>query len=650
MPNVCSAGADRNAGMVQCIPNTSAPSTKSQNWDGTFWCPACGVMLRLVGDTSFQTWWQCGDCGRTEGEPGATTLSESANHDHRSAVYQVLPEFRDLFEFAIGWSDILEESATETSVEAQAALPVDEAAERDDDAEYEQVDINSVLDAQLELGSLGRQGASQPLEASEEAPSDSSDEKVDHGSAADNWWNVEPTLTAPEVQEGEPGLLVALAAAVDVSDASNPPADTPSVQLESAAPIAEVRSSGDAHWGAAGGSSTESADAEDELAKLLKALCSPAGLDEISEQKIDTASLPDAPDVQAAIPENGSEPQKSATDDSVQCVDAPAAAVPSSDGSLATSVAYGDGQAHDQGFASPTRRRNRAIDEPVRTSLPPPAELISYAPLTRDALWIPPQRKLRNKHTAMALGLSAALMGVVALMGYRELGSMGAQLYGTAMRYSHEQTAIKSFAALRVPPPTPVALEQLLPKPPVQIAGTESAGTESASADIPIAQIESLALESVEASTASASSALSSAQPVRLTIAASYVPVQKTAQRSSVGVATRQEVAKVPSAKPRADEQVAPVAAKFDDSAAEGAITRAAEQANACRDTTTPKGAAVVTITFAPSGHVVTTSVSGPPFAGTATGSCIASTLYGIRVPPFAGTESVTLTRTLTIR
>jgi hypothetical protein len=45
---------------------------------------------------------------------------------------------------------------------------------------------------------------------------------------------------------------------------------------------------------------------------------------------------------------------------------------------------------------------------------------------------------------------------------------------------------------------------------------------------------------------------------------------------------------------------------------------------------------------------VTTANISGPPFAATPTGGCIASTLRKTRVPAFAG-DMVTVRKTVTI-
>jgi hypothetical protein len=48
-------------------------------------------------------------------------------------------------------------------------------------------------------------------------------------------------------------------------------------------------------------------------------------------------------------------------------------------------------------------------------------------------------------------------------------------------------------------------------------------------------------------------------------------------------------------------------------------------------------GSGRVVVTFAPSGMVSSAVVSGPPFAGTPTGACIASRFRGAHVPAFSG-------------
>lgn len=87
---------------------------------------------------------------------------------------------------------------------------------------------------------------------------------------------------------------------------------------------------------------------------------------------------------------------------------------------------------------------------------------------------------------------------------------------------------------------------------------------------------------------------------------------------------------------------------EFDPGAARTALASAATQAASCRKEGDPSGMASITITFAPSGRVTSATLQGPPFAGTATGGCIASVMRRATVPAFSG-EHVTVTKTIVV-
>ena len=87
---------------------------------------------------------------------------------------------------------------------------------------------------------------------------------------------------------------------------------------------------------------------------------------------------------------------------------------------------------------------------------------------------------------------------------------------------------------------------------------------------------------------------------------------------------------------------------EFDKGAARSALASAAAQASACRKDGDPSGMATITITFAPSGRITSANLQGPPFAGTATGGCIANTMRRATVPAFSG-EHVTVTKTIVV-
>jgi hypothetical protein len=56
----------------------------------------------------------------------------------------------------------------------------------------------------------------------------------------------------------------------------------------------------------------------------------------------------------------------------------------------------------------------------------------------------------------------------------------------------------------------------------------------------------------------------------------------------------------------------------------------------------------VVTVTFANTGYAASANVTGKPYAGTPTATCISALLKNARVPPFAG-ETVTVKKTLAL-
>ncbi len=107
-------------------------------------------------------------------------------------------------------------------------------------------------------------------------------------------------------------------------------------------------------------------------------------------------------------------------------------------------------------------------------------------------------------------------------------------------------------------------------------------------------------------------------------------------------------------AAPQATEPTEPAepaepAGPFDRAAATSALTASAGQASACRKEGDPSGVASVVVTFAPSGRVTSANISGPPYAGTPTGGCIAAALRKTRIPAFDG-ERVTVSKTVVIQ
>ncbi len=91
--------------------------------------------------------------------------------------------------------------------------------------------------------------------------------------------------------------------------------------------------------------------------------------------------------------------------------------------------------------------------------------------------------------------------------------------------------------------------------------------------------------------------------------------------------------ANVPSAPPPSAGSTAP----FDRGAAAGVLGGIADSVGSCKKSGGPTGDGHVSITFSPSGSVVSAIVDQPPFAGTAVGGCVAGKFRGAHVPAFAG-------------
>jgi hypothetical protein len=99
---------------------------------------------------------------------------------------------------------------------------------------------------------------------------------------------------------------------------------------------------------------------------------------------------------------------------------------------------------------------------------------------------------------------------------------------------------------------------------------------------------------------------------------------------------------------PKPPEKEVALAPPFNSGAASSALSAAAGRASACRKQGDPSGTATVIVTFAPSGRVTSAQVNGRPFAGTATGGCIAGILRSAQVPAFSG-DKVTVSKTVVI-
>lgn len=239
--------------------------------------------------------------------------------------------------------------------------------------------------------------------------------------------------------------------------------------------------------------------------------------------------------------------------------------------------------------------------------------MFSDAPLTRDAATIPPRRARSSR--ALWLGLLA----------------VGAGAFVLQQRMRSSDTRITSTAS-------PVVSVVLAAQPAVAMPDRAQSAAEPAASEPKAAESAEPELAAVHVAARLKSGATASKDPVRV------------ASDKSVRTPEQPERTEAPKEAPKEDSEKAKSAEEpsFDADAAADALESAAASASSCRQPSDPSGVAVVTITFAPSGRVTTANISGPPFVGTATGSCIAATLRRAKVPAFKG-NLVTVRKTVTI-
>ena len=241
-------------------------------------------------------------------------------------------------------------------------------------------------------------------------------------------------------------------------------------------------------------------------------------------------------------------------------------------------------------------------------------------------------KKRRVGAAVWGFGLVALAAGVAAVVGSR--GHAPAQ-----------PVVVVEPPRVAEPPRTPVA------EAPVAVAATAPTEAQSAAPEAPHTSPTTLALAQVnptQASTGSASTKSSEHAKPAATVAAEPPPAAEPAPEPKA------EPAKPETAKPAVvvAHNAPPPAAEgteFDRAAARSALSGAAAQASSCRKDGDPSGTATLTITFAPSGRVTSAQIQGPPFAGTPTGGCIASTMRRATVPAFSG-EHVTVTKQIVVQ
>ena len=215
--------------------------------------------------------------------------------------------------------------------------------------------------------------------------------------------------------------------------------------------------------------------------------------------------------------------------------------------------------------------------------------------------------------------------------------------------------------------PPPQATEPPALEPPTPPAPNESAKTSIAEhapddvgANTPSAPPADVASTTAKATPSPAPSPASTATPITKNVSAEVKP-ESAPEKPALSPPPAEAVEK-PSSAPALDKPVTPSkptevhnapppaadGTEFDRAAARNALASAAAQASSCRKDGDPSGMATITITFAPSGRITSANLQGPPFAGTATGGCIANTMRRATVPAFSG-EYVTVTKTIVV-
>jgi hypothetical protein len=223
----------------------------------------------------------------------------------------------------------------------------------------------------------------------------------------------------------------------------------------------------------------------------------------------------------------------------------------------------------------------------------------------------------------MMLGLAVAGLALVLGIGYLALRSGDDQRVATAptatVDPSTDDTAPATATEAPAQPEAPAAEEPSVP----------GAGTQA-----PAPSVESTVAKGLAPTRPAEPAATREPRPVTTTTTTAAA----TAATAATPPATT--TPKAAETKPKSTATVAPTetgGAPFDRSAAATSINALKGAAQGCKQPDGPQGHARVSITFAPSGRVTVATISGPPFAGTPVGGCVAATFRRASVPPFSG-------------
>lgn len=240
--------------------------------------------------------------------------------------------------------------------------------------------------------------------------------------------------------------------------------------------------------------------------------------------------------------------------------------------------------------------------------------------------------------------IGVALFGVAAVAGAFALGKRSVDANPPAPVAS---VIPPSASAL---PSAPQVTSAAQPAAPTAASETESAPSSATTVDQAAATARAPAVATGQEAPAV------QAPPGNVKTAPSLSPAAKTdikpapkAQAAPVNPAPSNPEPESPVASDPPEQPAATGPGPFDSSAAATALGNAANRASSCRQPGDPSGVARVTVTFANTGSATHAIVDGPPFAGTATGGCIAATMRGATVPAFVG-DRVTVKKTVVIQ
>jgi hypothetical protein len=276
----------------------------------------------------------------------------------------------------------------------------------------------------------------------------------------------------------------------------------------------------------------------------------------------------------------------------------------------------------------PTRPLNLAPSPDLLTEEPAPAPRPvrpTGPPASARPSSSPPSKKKRSLVPFVAIG---ALVALAVSIGLKKVGDAGD---GAASA----PTATEVAPAEPAPTPPPAAVTQQAPAAASTSVAPPTLAEAPAAAEAPTAKATVPTAPPVPGPTEVTTKVAEGEKHAN-------VPVTREPKATAPAEPKRPAVSEAP---PKAVD----MGGDFDRASAAAALGAAASSASGCRKEGDPTGLAVVHVTFTNSGKATRATIEGPPFAGTATGGCIAAAMRGAKVPPFGG-DKVTVTKRVVIQ